>query len=162
MNDFGLWCKRNGRRDDATRHMIRAADIWSKVLGPEHPQVSTAYFNLSTVLYESGHLAQASEHANTAATIRKATAGPRHPLYAEALVNLGAVDLARSGGDPNGGGRMRREAIRMLQEGVGIYESSRGGQHPDTLWARSFLAQAGAGGDDDDDDDDDELENVQE
>lgn len=61
------------------------------------------------------------------------------------------MDLARSGADPNGGGRMRREALRMLQEGVGIYEAARGGQHPDTLWARSFLAHAGGAEDDDDD-----------
>ena len=62
---------------------------------------------------------------------------------------MAAVELARQRA-----GRLRKEAEKQLWEGIGIFERTRGGQHPDTLWARSFV------GDEDDDlsdaDDDEE------
>lgn len=78
--------------------------------------------------------AQAHDFAQQALEIRRNAVGHNHPLYAEALVNMAAVQLAR-----HGGGRQRKEAEKQLWEGIGILERSRGGQHPDTLWARSFV-----------------------
>ena len=79
-------------------------------------------------------MSQAHDFAQQALETRKTAVGHNHPLYAEALVNMAAVQLAR-----HAAGRARKEAEKHLWEGIGIFERSRGGQHPDTLWARSFV-----------------------
>jgi hypothetical protein len=91
--------------------------------------------------------AQAHDFAQQALDIRKKEVGPNHPLYAEALINMAAVELARQRA-----GRLRKEAEKQLWEGIGIFERSRGGQHPDTLWARSFVGDEDQDFSDPDDD----------
>merc|ERR550514_524639 len=108
------------------RLFIRAQDIWTRVWGQNHLMVANALLNLCTVCYAVGSLQQAYDYAEQAKEIRRDAVGPNHPLYAEALVNLAAVELAR-----DRGGRMRKEADQQLWQGIGIFERTRGGQHPD-------------------------------
>jgi len=151
-NDYGLYQKRQGKHAEAVRLFMRAVDIWSRHNGPEHLTVANANLNLCTACYAMGHLQQAKEHAKTALDIRKSNVGDNHPLYAEALVNLAAVGLASEHESRN-----KKEAERQLQLGVAILERTRGGQHQDTQWAKSFLPKEELD-DEDDEDDEDESE----
>ena len=150
-NEYGLYLKRQNKAQEALNRFMRAVDQWSRLpeVGGEHLLVANAKLNLCTVCYSLNQLDQAHQFAEQALEIRKTQVGSNHPLYAEALVNFAAVELAR-----NRGGRLQKDAQRQLWEGIGIFERTRGGQHPDTLWARSFV------GDEDDDlsdaDDDEE------
>jgi hypothetical protein len=117
--------------------------------------VANALLNLSTVCYAVGSLQQAHEYCEQALEIRRNAVGSGHPLYAEALVNLAAIELAR-----NRGGRVQKEAERQLLEGIDIFERTRGGQHQDTLWARSFVGDEDQGFSDADDDDDDNTGDI--
>jgi len=134
-NEYGLHLKRQNKPQEAMKHFIRAVDIWSRFWGPDHLMVANAQLNLCTVCYSVGSLSQAEEFAQQALQIRKDAVGQNHPLYAEALINLAAVELARQRG-----GRSRQVADKQLREGIGIFERTRGGEHPDTMWARSFVA----------------------
>jgi len=138
LNEYGLHQKRQGSLHEAARTFGRASEIWTRHHGTEHLTVATANLNLSTVYYAMNSLPQAHEHAAAALAARQAAVGGGHPLYAEALVNLAAVELAR-----HDNGRARREAERMLGEGIAILQRTLGGQHPDTLWARSFVGLDG-------------------
>ena len=133
-NDYGLYQKRVGRFAESLRLFLRASDVWTRVLGPEHMSVSNANLNLCTASYAMGNLQQAEEYAQSCLMIRKSILGTVHPLYAEALCNLAAVELARGRT-----GRPRKEAEKQLREAISILETTRGNRHPDTLWARSFL-----------------------
>lgn len=156
-NDWGLHLKRESQHNEAIRNFMRASEIWTRKLGANHLHVSTANLNISTTCYAMGNMQTASEHAALAMEIRKEAVGVNHPLYAEALLNFAAVELGKEKI-----GRARREAESLVRQAIAIFERTRGGQHADTLWARSFLTESfGASlidGDDDtsDEDGDDE------
>eukprot|EP00960_Hanusia_phi_P069414 767086-Hanusia_phi.AAC.4 len=135
-NDWGLHLKREDRHNEAIKNFMRASEIWTRKLGASHLLVSTANLNVSTTCYAMGNMQTASEHAAIAMEIRKEAVGVNHPLYAEALINFAAVELGKEKV-----GRARREAEILVRQAIAIFERARGGQHPDTLWARSFLTE---------------------
>jgi len=153
LNEHGLHEKRQGHLQEAARTFMRASEIWTRHHGAEHLTVATANLNLSTVFYALNNLVQANDHAAMALEVRKAAVGTGHPLFAEALVNLAAVELAR-----HSQGRARKEAERLLSQGIAIFQRTQGGQHPDTLWARSFVGLDGMEDLDDDDEEEEEEE----
>lgn len=62
------------------------------------------------------------------------TLGPNSPLYAEGLVTAGAIIMAES---------RIQEGARMVHTGMCVLEATKGPEHKDTVWARSFLTIAG-------------------
>ena len=153
-NEFGLYLKRQNEAKEAEKQFSSAIDRWSKLpdIGPDHLLVANAKLNLCTVCYATNQMQKAQHFAEEALDIRRDKVGPNHPLYAEALVNWAAVELAR-----DRGGRLRKDAIKMLREGIDIFERTRGGMHPDTLWARSFIGEEEDDFSDEDDEDNDEA-----
>jgi len=135
-NEYGLHLKRKNKGQEAMTLFLRAVKIWGQLLGADHLLVANAQLNLCTVCYALGNLQEAHNFAEQSLKIRRDKVGTNHPLFAEALVNLAAVELARERG-----GRLRKEAEKQLWEGIAIFERTRGGQHPDTLWARSFVGE---------------------
>ena len=49
------------------------------------------------------------------------------------------------------------ECLSMSDVGIDIFERTRGGMHPDTLWARSFIGEEEDDFSDEDDEDNDEA-----
>jgi len=106
---------------EAKALLERALAIFEGQLGPEHPQVATAFNNLGLVLKDLGDLAGARAAYERALAIAEAAYGPGHPNVASTVNNLGGVlqDL----GDLAG-------ARAHYERALAIFEKVLGADHP--------------------------------
>ena len=72
----------------ARREQARAAAIWERVLGRNHPFVAIALIELATVYREQGSPSEALPLLERALTIRQSRLGPNHPDVARTLADL--------------------------------------------------------------------------
>jgi tetratricopeptide (TPR) repeat protein len=77
-----------GRFDDARRHTETALAEREATLGPDHPDVASALFNLAAVLEATGDLQRSLELFRRALEIRDKHLGEDHPAFG---ITLGAI-----------------------------------------------------------------------
>lgn len=110
----------------------RAAALYEKVRGPEHPDVAQGLNDLA-VLYQSvGRYDEAEPHHLRALVIRERALGPEHPDVAESLHNLAYLYKLQ--------GQFTEAEPRYLRA-LAISEKTLGLEHPEVAQSRNNLAE---------------------
>jgi CHAT domain-containing protein/tetratricopeptide (TPR) repeat protein len=103
--------------EEATQHEVRAVEIWSGRLGPDHPFLYQAALGWAEVLSREGRDAEARRIVERASQGLERAHGPRHPLVGIAK-GREAFILERE--DPARSERLANEALAALgSEGWG-------------------------------------------
>jgi non-specific serine/threonine protein kinase/serine/threonine-protein kinase len=109
----------------------RAADIRTRVLGPEHPATLKARHNEARALWIQGRFADAERLLLETQGIRKRTLGPDHPDTLSGEVNLAAIYLQAE---------RQTEAERLLLEALPQLRKTLGPEDDSTLACIGNLA----------------------
>jgi CHAT domain-containing protein len=118
----GALASEMGEHHEAATFYQRAADIWSRELGEDHPFVGQALDNLASTYEARNQFTRANVLRQRALSIRQKSLGATHPNTARTLVNLarGVSAAGRPG-----------EATKYLSEAVAIYRSGTSSAQPD-------------------------------
>jgi eukaryotic-like serine/threonine-protein kinase len=119
-NARGNLLSNESQLDDSLAAYRRARELWSAVLGPEHPAVGTALNNIGIVQRKQGALTDALASMDEALRIRETTLGDEHPQVGDTLYNLGNV--RRQLGELD-------EALALLERAVNIWKAALGPGH---------------------------------
>lgn len=65
LTALATWYSSHGRSRDAEEYYARIQKIQTAILGPDHPEVLTASFNLADIYYEHGKIDEADRLAST-------------------------------------------------------------------------------------------------
>jgi tetratricopeptide (TPR) repeat protein len=130
---------RIAQEQQAREHHQRALDIWTRVLGAEHPATAQALNNLGNDLATSGDFAGAEQNYRKALDLLTRAYGPKHPEVAIAQSNLGALALAQ--GD-------HARAIVEFQKALDIEREVLGPKNTNRAETLTSLGQAYLGGKD--------------
>jgi CHAT domain-containing protein/tetratricopeptide (TPR) repeat protein len=95
----------------------RAAAIYEKEEGPDHPYLAVALNNLSGALQDAGDLEEAREAEERALRIRETRLGPDHRLVAHSLTSLASIFSAL--GQPERARPLVERALRIREEKLG-------------------------------------------
>ncbi|HEX8699453.1 MAG TPA: tetratricopeptide repeat protein, partial [Myxococcaceae bacterium] len=129
----GLLLYRKGEHAQAMASLRRALEIWEKVLGPEHPQLTDAHTGMGIVLNAQGRYDEALVHYRHALEVIRRAYGPEHPLCAVHLNNM-ATSLRLQG--------KVSEAVTVQTEALALSERGLGPEHPSTGMMRANLGDA--------------------
>lgn len=121
-NNMALALHALGRHDEALANYEQAREIWTRTLGPEHPDMATLHSNVGASYYAQGQLERARERMWRGYEIRVEALGPAHQRVADSLNNVGVVELQL--------GRYE-EAEAHQRESLRIRELAVGKEHPD-------------------------------
>ncbi|XP_044175305.1 uncharacterized protein LOC122958453 [Acropora millepora] len=115
-----------GTFEKGKHHFKHSLALKLQLLGSEHPDVASAYYNLATVLSDQGDLRQAKlkqakEYHERALAIRQQTLGPQHPDVASSFNNLASV--------LSGQGDLK-QAKEYHERALAIRQKTLGPQHP--------------------------------
>ncbi|HKQ78967.1 MAG TPA: CHAT domain-containing tetratricopeptide repeat protein [Blastocatellia bacterium] len=100
----------------------RAAEIWEKALGPEHPEFSVMLENLVALYNNKGDYAKAAPLFQRLLAIREKDLGPEHPDLVNSIITLGQIYYFK-------GDYAKTEPL--LQRALAIREKALGSEHPD-------------------------------
>ncbi len=126
-----LWAQ--GELDSAyVMHERHRQQLQDRV-GPDHPKVGSAHFNLGALDVERGNTDSARTHLARARQIWERAYGPLHPRLAQVHVALQNLDM--NGGDLAAAQRHAEAALR-------IAEATLPPHHPEVGQARQALAAA--------------------
>jgi serine/threonine-protein kinase len=129
---LGALYRLQGRYEDATTHYEQSRLKFERQLGPSHPQVGAANYNLGLVLWEQGKVEEADPHVRRALAILETALGPTHPQVGKTLTMLGIV-LAERG--------LYVEALRVQQRCLDVLTQSLGTDHIEVGIALSNLGE---------------------
>lgn len=118
-----------GRYEESLHEARTTVDIFEKILGPNHPDLSRALFTLGTTLYHIAHYQEAESVLRRGVAVARQNLG-EHPTTATALNNLGLVLMDWHGLD---------EAEQVFAEGLRIETAQLGPNHNSTLITASNL-----------------------
>jgi CHAT domain-containing protein/tetratricopeptide (TPR) repeat protein len=106
-----------GALEEATQHEVRAVEIWSRRLGPDHPFLYQAALGWAEVLTREGRSAEARRIVERASQGLERAHGPHHPLVG---IAKGRQALLWEREDPARSERLADEALAALgSEGWG-------------------------------------------
>jgi CHAT domain-containing protein/Tfp pilus assembly protein PilF len=120
-----------GKYDEARPLVERILEISERVLGPEHPTVARALYNLALLYYNKGDYARAELHHQRALTIREKSLEPEHPDVAASLNNLALLYSERGS---------YAKAEQLYGHALTIWDKSLGPEHPHVAAALGNLA----------------------
>jgi tetratricopeptide (TPR) repeat protein len=142
MEDYSLALAGAGLLDSAAVINRRVLQGRERVFGPDHPDVSYAYYNRGQIFGLLDRSSEALEAYGRALEIRERTLGADHPTVTYVLHSM-AVELAESGD--------HLEAIRLEERALPVQRETFGEDHPNTLDSTRLLARlyARAGRDED-------------
>lgn len=115
-----------GKYDETERYIRRALAIYRQTVGPEHPYVASALFNLAFAMGGQGRFDEAVEGYRQTVAMWERTLGPEHPRLSIPLTNIGANLMEEGKLD---------EALPYLQRALAIAEKNKGPEHPDVALA---------------------------
>ncbi len=95
-NNLGSLAWAEGKYGDALLHYERAAALWQKAFGLEHPFVANALNNAGLVLWNQGRYAEAAAKIEVALRIRQTVLGAEHPSVASSFTNVGLILYSRA------------------------------------------------------------------
>jgi serine/threonine protein kinase/Tfp pilus assembly protein PilF len=131
LASLGLLYLTKGDPARAEKVLERAIAVDEKVLGPDHPTVTTALNNLALVFDQTAEFERSKALYERALAIREKVQGKDHPAVAQVLNNL-AINAVRR--DDYGQARSRFERVLQIQE------KALGPAHPDLATALANLA----------------------
>ena len=121
-----------GKIREALELAERAAPLYEKALGPEHPDMATSLINLTHLYISQGQYAKAETLTLRVLAIREKALGPDHPRTAVVLGNL--AEIYRLQGQY---AKAEPLGLRALE----INEKALGPQHPDVaVWLNNLAA----------------------
>jgi len=123
--------QQGGRYAEAIPPAQRAAELYEKDLGPEHPYVATALTTLARLYRANGEYAKAEPLFQRVLAVREQTLGPAHPDVATTLNDLALLYDAT--GD-------FAKAEPLYQRALAIRERAQGIGHPDVATTLNNLA----------------------
>ncbi len=116
-----------GRLEEARDTSARAAALWERALGPDHPDVAASLDSAALMLSAQGDLAGARATHERALSIWTRALGPEHPSVAASLLNLAHIHFRSGDFGP---------ARATNEQALEIYERALGPGHLDV--ARSL------------------------
>jgi serine/threonine-protein kinase len=132
-NAEGLLLWRMGKHAEARTALERSIGLFTKAVGPDHPEVANALNSLGAVVSTAGAYTEARSLLERAAAIREKAQGPDHPETARALTNLG-VTLTHLG--------EYERAIAIVERALASREKSLGPEHRDVAYSLVTLGEA--------------------
>jgi tetratricopeptide (TPR) repeat protein len=108
-----------------------ARTLYTKYLGPDHPETLRSMHNLARSYHDLGQYAEALELKEETLALRKARFGPDHPDTLKSVSSLAAGYHAL--------GRYA-EALKLCEETLALRKARLGPDHPDTLTSMHNLA----------------------
>jgi len=106
-----------GNLEDATIIWQRIVVALERLLGPNHPEISTALNNLGEILRQRGQYTASEPLHRRALAIREKALGPNHPAVAVSLINLGEV--LRAKGQYRSAEPLLRRSLEILEKALG-------------------------------------------
>jgi CHAT domain-containing protein/tetratricopeptide (TPR) repeat protein len=100
-----------GRYDEAEPHELRALDIRTKTLGPDHPNIATSLDSLATINIGRGKLGDALPLLERETAIFENIYGSDHPWVAQVLSRRAIV--SSSLGDLSGAAQLLRRGVEI-------------------------------------------------
>jgi eukaryotic-like serine/threonine-protein kinase len=125
-----------GRADLAIPQDVRALEIYTAKLDPDHPDTLATMHNLANSYDDAGRTQEALKLREETLKLRKAKLGPDHPDTLASMNNL-AVSYYEVG--------RRQEAIKLHEETLKLRKTKLGPDHPDTFKSMHSLAFSYAG-----------------
>ncbi|EDM77301.1 serine/threonine kinase family protein [Plesiocystis pacifica SIR-1] len=113
---------RLGNLDKGEQGLRRALEVYTQLMGPEHPEVAQIHTNLTAVLDERGETEEARMHAERAIEIWKASGADAR--LSKAYVNLASVASTEGA---------YSEALELFTKAHALKAEVYGAAHPDTI-----------------------------
>jgi len=132
LNQQVIQLYQQGRYADAIPLAQRALEIRERILGANHPNVSTSLNNLAELYRGQGNYAEAEPLYQRSLSIYEATFGANHPAVATSLNNL--AGLYQDQGN-------YAQAEPLHQRSLSIREAALGANHPDVAQSLNNLAE---------------------
>ena len=131
LNKAGYYLNGRAQYAEAEPLCKRALAICEKVLGLDHPNVTTSLNNLAMLYYAQGQYTEAEPLYKRALAIGEKALGLDHPNVAQSLNNLAALY------DDQG---QYAEAEPLCKRALAIFEKALGLDHPDVAQSLNNLA----------------------
>jgi len=122
-----------GKPGIAAEQNEAARSLYSRHLGPDHPDTLRSMGNLAGSYDALGRQAEALKLREETLALTKAKLGPDHPDTLGSMNNL-AISYAALG--------RHAEALKLREETLALYKAKLGPDHPDTLRSMSQLAMS--------------------
>jgi tetratricopeptide (TPR) repeat protein len=119
-----------GRYDEVEVLYERALEVWTDLLGPEHPLIGTMLADLGTLHRYRLEPAEARKYHERSLALREHALGSEHPDIATALHNLGMV-LDELG--------EHEQAEQLLERAIATWERTLGLEHPNAAVTMTSL-----------------------
>jgi serine/threonine protein kinase/Tfp pilus assembly protein PilF len=132
LQNLAVLLARQGKNAAAEPLFRRVVEVNERRLGPDHPQVGTAYNNLAIVYKLQRRFDEAEPLYARALEVRRRALGPDHPSVADTLNNL--ANLQQEQGK-------HAAAEPLYREALDIYERAVGAAHPAFARTLDNLAQ---------------------
>ena len=131
-NEAGRGFEYDGKYDEALKWLKQALDRREKIVGKEHSDTATTYYNIARVYYRQGKYNEALEWYNKALTIREKTLGTEHPDTAVTYHYIARV-YYRQG--------KYNEALEWYNKALTIRRKMLGMEHPYTATTSNGIAE---------------------
>jgi tetratricopeptide (TPR) repeat protein len=122
-----------GDYEGAVRDWAEALEIRTKHLGPDHPRLAGALYNLGIGYDALGETDKAREHWERSLELRKQLYGEDHPFIADSLDVL-AIATKKSGD--------MESAMRLYRDALDRRERMLGADHPDVAMSLTNIGAA--------------------
>ncbi len=122
----------NSQYDEAKSSADEQIEIYTRLLGPDHPEVATSLQVLGTLYRTLGQYAEAEAPFKRSLAIREKALGPDHPDVAKSLNNLAALYYTQG---------QYAEAEPFYERSLAIRERVLGPDHPEVAWSLNNLAE---------------------
>jgi len=131
-NEAGRGFEYDGKYDEALKWLKQALDSREKIVGTEHPETATTYYNIARVCYRQGKYTDALKWYTKALTIREKTLGTKHPDTAVTYHYIARV-YYRQG--------KYTDALKWYTKALTIREKTLGTKHPYTATTSNGIAE---------------------
>jgi serine/threonine protein kinase/tetratricopeptide (TPR) repeat protein len=120
-----------GEAKAATEQWQAARTLYSRHLGPDHPDTLRSIYNLARGFAALGQVAEAFQLREETLALQKAKLGPVHSDTLRSMNGLASsyADLGR-----------RADALKLREETLALQKANLGPDHPDTLASMHHLA----------------------
>jgi serine/threonine protein kinase/tetratricopeptide (TPR) repeat protein len=130
-NTLGFTLLQMGRADRAVRQCERARELYTQLLGPDHPDTLRSINGLASSYRHLGQLTDALKLYEETLMLQKQKLGPVHPDTLGSMNNLADsyMNLGR-----------HADAVKLHEETLTLRKQELGPYHPDTLGTMNSLA----------------------
>lgn len=131
LNQTGFYCYERAQYSEVEPLLVRALNIYEKVLEPENPGVAVVLNNMALLYDTRGRYAEAEPLYERALNINEKLLGPEHPAVATSLNNLAL--LYDNQGKYAQAEPLHKRALKIREKVCGL-------EHPDVATSLNNLA----------------------